>query len=53
VPLSAIAVPIMRRRAAFAALGLTYYLSSMSGTEAIQSYTTALKLAAQKIGEHL
>jgi IclR family mhp operon transcriptional activator len=53
VPLSAIAVPIMRRRSAFAALGLTYYLSSMSGTEAIQSYSAALKLAAQNIGQHL
>jgi IclR family mhp operon transcriptional activator len=53
VPLSAIAVPIMRKRAVFAALGLTYYLSSMSGTEATRSYGAALKMAAQRIGEQL
>nr|MBO2489041.1 hypothetical protein [Gammaproteobacteria bacterium] len=53
VPLSAIAVPIFRKRAPFAALGLTYYQASMSGADAIRAYGDALKRAAERIQAEL
>lgn len=53
VPLAAIAVPIFRKRAPFAALGLTYYQASMSGADAVRAYGGALKLAAAKIRAEL
>lgn len=53
VPLSAIAVPIMRGRTVFAALGLTYYQASMFSSEAIRKFGGVLKAAAQRIGAEL
>ena len=53
VPLSALAVPIIRKRTPFAALGLTYYQASMSGAEAIRAYGHALKATAASIEREL
>lgn len=53
VPLSAVAVPIMRGRTVFAALGLTYYQASMFSSEAIRKFGTTLKAAARRIGAEL
>lgn len=53
VPLSAIAVPIMRKQSVFATLGLTYYRSAMLMSEAIRSYGPALKETAQRIAKDL
>lgn len=53
VPLSAVAVPILRKRTPFAALGLTYFQSSMSGNQVIEQFGDALKSAAREIGHSL
>lgn len=53
VAMSAVAVPIFRRRTVFAALGLTYFQSAMSTTEALDQYVESLRVAAQEIGRGL
>jgi IclR family mhp operon transcriptional activator len=53
VAMSAIAVPIYRRRTVFAALALTYFKSAMSTAEALDEYVESLRVAAQQIGRSL
>jgi IclR family mhp operon transcriptional activator len=53
VPLSAIAVPIMKRQNASAALGLTYYRASMTVSEALKAYGAKLKALGAEIGAQL
>jgi len=53
VEMSAVAVPIFRRRTVFAALGLTYFQSAMSTAEALDQYVESLRIAAQEIGRGL
>ena len=53
VPLSAIAVPIMRGRTVFAALGLTYYQAALFSSEAVRRFGNGLKAAAARIGAEL
>ena len=49
IPLSAIAVPLYHDEMVSAALGLTYYQSAMTNSEAIERYATPLQEAARRI----
>lgn len=53
VAMSAVAVPIFKRRTVFAALGLTYFQSAMSTAEALDQFVDSLRVAAQEIGRGL